>query len=121
MLSKRSLVMGVLLVSKTLDGKQAPCKGWTIATTTEELQQHLDLRCQRKHPKGRCEGGQTAHTARYTQPFARKVIDSLSACETWSRIVNSLNKHEDVDIPPENEQIKDVAMPPETEEEKRER
>ena len=28
------------------------CKGWTIATTNAELQQHLDLRCQRNHPEG---------------------------------------------------------------------
>ena len=59
--------------------------------------------------KGRCEGGQTAHTARYTQPFARKVIDSLSACETWSRIVNLLNKEVEAALPAEEPE--DADMP----------
>ena len=127
---KKITCHGCAVGLKTLDGKQALCKGWTIATTNEELLQHLDLRCQRNHPKGRCEGGQTAHTARYTQPFARKVIDSLSACETWSRIVHLLNKEVETALPaeesedadmPEDEQMEDVAMPPETDEEKRER
>ena len=128
---KKITCRGCAVGLKTLDGKQALCKGWTIATTNAELQQHLDLRCQRNHQKGRCEGGQTAHTARYTQPFARKVIDSLSACETWSRIVNLLNKEveaalpaeepEDADMLEEDVKMEDVAMLPENEEERRER
>ena len=117
---KKVTCHGCAVGLKTLDGKQALCKGWSIATGNKELQQHLELRCQRNHPKGRCEGGQTAHTARYTQPFAKKVIDSLSACETWSRIVDNLNKKVEAALPAED--VIDVDMQPEeSEEDKRER
>lgn len=72
---------------RTRDGKLALCKAWTIASRNQHLLRHLDLRCQGNHPKGKCERGEAAHTSRYTVPFARKVIDSLSECEPWHRIV----------------------------------
>lgn len=77
---------------RTRDGKLALCKGWSIASKDSHLLRHMNLRCQRNHRKGKCEGGQTTHTARYTEPFARRVIDCLTMNETWSRIVEELQK-----------------------------
>ena len=79
---------------KTLDNKKALCKGWTIATKNVALLQHLHLKCQRNHEKGKCEAGQAAHTARYTQPFVRKVIDSLCELEPWPKTVQELLREE---------------------------
>ena len=41
---------------------------------------------------GKCEAGQTTHTARYTEPFARRVFDCLTMNETWSHLVEELQK-----------------------------
>lgn len=79
---------------RTKDQQKALCKGWTVATRNEELLQHLNLRCQRNHERGKCEAGQTAHTARYTVPFARRVIDSLARHEHWSRTLQELQVQE---------------------------
>ena len=75
---------------RTRDGSKSLCKAWTIATRNSSLLQRLHLPCQRNHPKGRCEGGQTLHTARYTQVFAKKVVDCLSSNETWSKVVQDV-------------------------------
>ena len=79
---------------RTKDKKLPLCNGWTIATQNEELLQHLNLRCQKNHARGKCEAGQTAHTARYTTPFVRKVVDSLSMHESLPRTLQELNKPE---------------------------
>lgn len=89
---------------KTLDNKKALCKGWTIATQNPALLQHLHLKCQRNHERGKCEAGQAAHTARYTQPFVRKVIDSLCELEPWSKTVQELHREESAQ-PAEEEDI----------------
>ena len=60
-----------------------------IASKNPHLLQHLDLQCQGNHPRGKCERGEAAHTSRYTQPFARKVIDSLAEGEPWHRILEA--------------------------------
>ena len=94
---------------RTRDGSKLLCKAWTIATRNSSLLQRLHLPCQRNHPKGRCEAGQTLHTARYTQVFAKKVVDCLSSNETWSKVVqdvvsSSLEENlvaEDADTPEE--------------------
>ena len=38
---------------RTRQGEKILCKGWTIATQSEAIRQHLNLRCQRNHPKGK--------------------------------------------------------------------
>ena len=91
---------------RTKDKKLPLCKGWTIATQNEELLQHLNLRCQKNHVRGKCEAGQTAHTARYTTPFVRKVVDSLSMQESWPRTLQELNKEETA-MPAEEEKAED--------------
>ena len=91
---------------RTRDGKAALCKAWTIATKNQQLLQHLDLQCQKNHPRGKCERGETAHTACYTTPFARKVVDSLSECEVWSRILEELQ-----DRGPEQQSLAAEAAP----------
>ena len=52
----------------------------------------MNLKCQNNHPKGKCESGQTAHTARYTSVFVRRVIDNLVEHEAWSHVVQELSK-----------------------------
>ena len=88
---KRVSCNGCTVGLRTRDNKTALCKAWTITTKNKALLQHLDLRCQKNHPKGRCERGETAHTARYTSAFTRKVVDSLTECEVWSRIIDELH------------------------------
>ena len=51
-----------------------------------------------KHPKGKCEAGQPAHTARYTHVFARRVVDSLEVCEVWSHVVQELQEQRDHEV-----------------------
>jgi hypothetical protein len=51
-----------------------------------------------KHPKGKCEAGQPAHTARYTHVFARRVVDSLEVCEVWSYVVQELQEQRDHEV-----------------------
>lgn len=76
---------------RTRDQSKLMCKSWTIATKNERLLQHLNLRCQKNHPKGKCEAGESSHTARYTNSFARKVVDSLCMSEVWSKIVQEIH------------------------------
>ena len=112
---------------RTRDGKLALCKGWTIATSNRDLLAHLNLRCQRNHPKGCCEAGQAQHTARYTVPFVRKVIDNLSKCEMWSNVLEELQKDLDerafpAEVDEEEEEEEDEMEETElSEEEKKER
>lgn len=77
---------------RTVDKTQLLCKAWTIATKNTHLLRHMNLKCQNNHPKGKCESGQTAHTARYTSVFVRRVIDSLVEHEAWSHVVQELSK-----------------------------
>ena len=88
---------------RTKDQKKLLCKAWTIATKNSHLLQHMNLQCQKNHPKGKCEAGETAHTARYTTVFAKKVVDSLSMSEVWSQTVQELQSHlpEDLALPAE--------------------
>ena len=79
------------------------------STRHEPLLKHLDLRCQQNHPKGKCESGEAAHTARYTEPFVRKVIDALTECETWSRLVGEFDKKETVEVAQAAGQVRAVA------------
>lgn len=90
---KKVSCSGCTVGLRTKDGKLSLCKGWTVATKNQDLLSHLDLKCQKNHPRGKCEAGQTAHTARYTIPFARKVIDALSNSETWSKVVENVSKN----------------------------
>ena len=68
---------------RTRDKSRLLCKAWTIATNDKVLLQHLNLPCQRNHPRGKCEAGETTHTARYTHVFAKKVVESLKESEVW--------------------------------------
>eukprot|EP00435_Cladocopium_sp_Y103_P023808 s2436_g5.t2 len=118
---KKVSCSGCAVGLRTRDGKMALCKSWTVATKNISLLEHLDLKCQKNHPRGKCEAGQAAHTSRYTQPFARKVIDAISNSETWSRIAEEIGKH----CEPEQAHpaVEDVEMQPEvqiTEQEKAE-
>lgn len=76
------------------------------------LQQHLNLRCQRNHAKGKCEAGEAAPTARCTEAFAKRVIDSLTECEVWSQVIQELSNG-DVALPAEvdeGEELVDVEV-----------
>ena len=77
---------------RTLDKSKLMCKSWTIATRNKGLLQHLNLKCQKNHPRGKCEAGEAAHTSRYTEAFARKVVDSLVENEAWSLVVQELGR-----------------------------
>ena len=78
---------------RTKDGSKLLCKGWTVATKNEPLLHRLKLPCQKNHAKGKCESGQTAHTARYTDMFAKKVVDCFCEAEVWSRPAQELSQH----------------------------
>lgn len=77
---------------KTVDQQKILCKGWTIATKNAKILQHMNLRCQKNHAKGKCEAGQTAHTARYTTAFVRRLTDCFKDLETWPRISQELQQ-----------------------------
>ena len=87
---KKVICNGCTVGLRTKDQKLALCKAWCVATKNPHLLQHLNLRCQRNHPKGKCERGEAAHTARYTLPFAKRVIDALSMSESWCRTSEEL-------------------------------
>ena len=93
---KRVSCNGCTMGLRTRDSKTALCKAWTISTKNAALLQHMNLRCQKNHPKGKCERGETAHTARYTPAFARKVVDSLTECEVWARIIDELHDRQEM-------------------------
>lgn len=77
---------------KTKDQTLPLCKAWTVATKNPLILQRLHLPCQKNHPKGRCKAGQTAHTARYTEVFAKKVVACFSEGEVWSKIVQEMSR-----------------------------
>ena len=87
---KKVVCNGCTVGLRTRDQKLALCKAWCVATKNPNLLQHLNLRCQKNHPKGKCERGEAAHAARYTIPFAKKVIDALSMSESWCRTAREL-------------------------------
>ena len=107
---------------RTVDKTQLLCKAWTIATKNTHLLRHMNLKCQNNHPKGKCESGQTAHTARYTSAFVRRVIDSLVEHEAWSHVVQELSQPdveetfaaEDAREPQETFAAEDAREPQET-------
>ena len=106
---KKCTCHGCAVGLRTKDGMKILCKGWSIATTNERMAQHMNLRCQKNHSKGKCEAGQTAHTARYTQAFVRRVVDVFVESEIWSRVLHDLQKVacpaeeiEAIDIPDED-------------------
>ena len=72
------------------DSKELLCKGWTIATTSPSMCHHLNLPCQKNHPKGKCDRGRAKHTAFYTSVFAKRVIDAMLAAEDWNAVAKEL-------------------------------
>ena len=117
---KRVSCNGCTVGLRTRDGKTALCKAWTITTKNPQLSQHMDLRCQKNHPRGKCERGETAHTARYTSAFARKVVDSLSECELWSRIIDELHDQAPPPIGTSSDEVHAAEALDITDEERRE-
>ena len=108
---KKCTCHGCAVGLRTKAGMKILCKGWSIATTNERMAQHMNLRCQKNHSKGKCEAGQTAHTARYTHSFVRRVVDVFVESEIWSRVLQDLQKVaytaeevEEIDIPDEDMQ-----------------
>ena len=93
---KRVICNGCAVGLRTREGKTSLRKAWCVATKNKHLLQHLDLRCQKNHAKGKRERGETARASRYTTPFARTVTDSLSTCEVWSRILEELREQPEV-------------------------
>ena len=97
------------------------CKAWTVATRSPALLRRLNLKCQKNHPRGKCEAGEAQHTARYTEPFARRVVECMRTPEVWSKVVQEINvvtreaEEEILEDPEETEAEREVS-----EEEKRE-
>lgn len=77
---------------RTTDKQKLLCKAWTIATRNKMMIRHMNLQCQKNHPKGKCEAGQTAHTARYTPSFVRRVVDCFGEHESWAQVVQELQQ-----------------------------
>ena len=83
---------------------KALCKAWCVASPNEILVQRLSLKCQKNHARGKCEAGETAHTARYTDAFVRKVVDALLTSEGWAHVVREVSSHpaqETLNVPEE--------------------
>ena len=89
------------------DSQQLSCKGWTIATTSDSMLQHMNLPCQRNHRTASPEGGNKARmTAYYTPVFAKKVVEAMRRQEPWSLVAQELNNPQDNqghELPPCNE------------------
>ena len=77
---------------KTRDQTKLLRKAWTVATKNTLFLQRMNLQCQQNHAKGRCEAGETSHTARYTTAFARRVVDCFCESEGWGHIVQELRR-----------------------------
>ena len=72
------------------DEQQLSCKGWTIATTSGHVLQHLHLPCQKNHRTVPLEGGKALSTAYYTPVFAKKVVEAMRRQESWGLVVQEL-------------------------------
>lgn len=77
---------------RTKDGQKLLCKAWTIATNNPFLLSRMNLKCQNNHPRGKCEAGETKHTARYTEVFVRRVVESLQTQESWGCVVQEISQ-----------------------------
>ena len=89
---QKAICHGCTVGLKTVDQQKILCKGWAIATKNSKILQHMNLRCQKNHAKGKCEAGQTAHTARYTTAFVRRLTDCFRDLEAWPRISQELQR-----------------------------
>ena len=72
---------------RTHDKKQLLCKGWTIASSSDVIIRHMNLRCQKNHKHGECRGKNANLSSKYTPVFARKVVDCFAEGEVWSRVI----------------------------------
>ena len=102
---------------RTIDKRQLLCKGWTIATKYGPLLRHMNLRCQRNHPKGECRGKNATSSSRYTSVFARKIVDCMCEQETWPKVLQELQTNQQAQGPQEeqaqaNEQAQVPVDPP---------
>ena len=75
---------------RTLDKKQLLCKGWTIASASDAILRHMNLRCQKNHKRAECRGKHASNSSRYTPVFARKVVDCFAESEVWSRVLQDI-------------------------------
>ena len=80
---------------RTVDGRLPLCKGWTVASSNPSILQHMNLRCQKNHMHGECRGRSASASARYTDIFARKVVDCMREPEVWSLVVQELQQKEE--------------------------
>ena len=73
----------------------------------------------RTSSQGNRDDGQAQHTARYTDPFVRRVVDCLCMCEAWSMLVKEMTKEVEESV----HVAEGIEVPEgeETEEEKKER
>ena len=101
---EKAVCSGCAVGLRTKDGSKALCKAWCVASPNEILVQRLSLKCQKNHARGKCEAGETAHTARYTDAFVRKVVDALLTSEGWAHVVREVSSHpaqETLNVPEE--------------------
>ena len=90
--------------------QQLSCKGWTIATTSGPMLQHMNLPCQRNHKTTSLEGGGRAlETAYYIPVFAKKVVEAMRRQEPWSLVAQELNR-----VSPSSEEELKLPFPEET-------
>ena len=85
--------------------QQLSCKGWTIASSSRDMLQHLHLPCQRNHKTVPLEGNKAWETALYTPVFVKKVVEAMMRQESWSLLSLELQQ------PPKDPE--QIAQPPE--------
>ena len=95
---KKTTCHGCCVGLRTADGKQALCKGWSIASKNPAIQHHLNLRCQRNHSHGECPGRNAVLSSRYTSMFVRKVVDCFEVQEGWSALIQELGPSDEYSL-----------------------
>ena len=75
---------------RSKDGSSLLCKGWTVATSSKHVAQHLHLPCQKNHKHALCEGGEAHRTTFYTPVFGKKVVESFGFVDDWNQIAHEI-------------------------------
>lgn len=92
---------------RTLDTKELLGKGWTIATSSQRMSQHMNLPCQRNHVHGTCDRGRAKHTAFYTPVFAKRVVDTMVEHDDWNQVAWDI--HGGVDQTSSKTSLEDIS------------
>ena len=66
------------------------CRSWGLISTDGALVQHLSLRCDQRHARGRGKGQEGLRMQGYTREFGRRVARYLEKLEGWFQIAREM-------------------------------